>query len=368
MSGHEHQDFPEYADVPGWPYECHRSGIIINRIGKRHEPRLLTYNRRGYARVSLFRDGTHTNFSVHILMMMAFKLSEYQEGKEHKPQAKNVDHIVAANWKMGEMQNNSIENLRMATWREQALNRNNTNKSGRMVPVDQFDLQGTFIKTHASLKQAANDLGIFMQHISLCITGHSDNYKDFIFRYHRKITDDDLPGEIFKKVLNTYWVSNMGRVKRERPRKFKGDNLLFENTKSSNELHTSACGYPEFCDTRNRRLHTVVAELFVPKPPNWANNWVVNHIDGDKMNAAATNLEWCTECHNMQEAHRLGLINTHKVAVQQIGENGEVLQEFESQTAAEKANIGVTQWGISACLRGKQDRCGGFGWKRVVRG
>jgi len=37
-------------------------------------------------------------------------------------------------------------------------------------------------------------------------------------------------------------------------------------------------------------VHNIVARAFVPNPYNLPR---VRHIDGDKMNNAATNLEWC---------------------------------------------------------------------------
>lgn len=51
-------------------------------------------------------------------------------------------------------------------------------------------------------------------------------------------------------------------------------------------------------------LQRVVAMAFIPNP---ANKPEVNHIDGDKKNNAASNLEWCTKSENMKHAYKSGL-------------------------------------------------------------
>lgn len=54
------------------------------------------------------------------------------------------------------------------------------------------------------------------------------------------------------------------------------------------------------------KVHRLVASLFIPNPNNYPQ---VNHIDGNKLNNNDWNLEWCTQLHNMQHSHRLGLHN-----------------------------------------------------------
>jgi len=55
-------------------------------------------------------------------------------------------------------------------------------------------------------------------------------------------------------------------------------------------------------------LHRLVAEHFLPKPEGCD---YVNHINGDRHDNRAANLEWVTQSENMKHAYRTGLKSNH---------------------------------------------------------
>lgn len=114
--------------------------------------------------------------------------------------------------------------------------------------------------------------------------------------------------------------------------------------------------------SKNYSVHRIVAEAFVPNPllkPE------VNHIDGNKENNNAENLEWVTDVENKRHCREvLGKVYrnpdmsaAYRVLMKKVRciDTGET---FESITAAAKS-LGVLQSALSKSLISKNGVCKG---------
>lgn len=133
--------------------------------------------------------------------------------------------------------------------------------------------------------------------------------------------------EIWKNVSDyegLYKVSNYGKVKRLYKN---GLEKQLKPVKGSFDyFYHSLCKEGK---SRTVRIHRIVAKEFVPNPLNYNE---VNHIDGNKENNIATNLEWCTRSHNMKHAYKAGLSNLSE----EIRNKGRVVLRNKSGTYTKK--------------------------------
>ncbi len=119
--------------------------------------------------------------------------------------------------------------------------------------------------------------------------------------------------EIWKDLpyCNYYQVSNFGNVRAiSRPIKTSRGNLFRMSKPKKVALTDNGSGYKIFGTRLNSKdknfyIHRIVAELFIPNPKNLKE---VNHIDGDKSNNGASNLEWASRIDNVNHAVKNNLV------------------------------------------------------------
>lgn len=117
-----------------------------------------------------------------------------------------------------------------------------------------------------------------------------------------------------------------------------GDFIVFEDGRIFKKLDptVSSSGYKFVrVGKKSYPLHRVIASAFVP---NHGNKPEVNHIDCDKTNNAASNLEWVTAQENCVHAYVTGLRNRQK-STEQKERLLRFRQEQAAKRAAEKAEI-----------------------------
>lgn len=120
--------------------------------------------------------------------------------------------------------------------------------------------------------------------------------------------------EIFRTIpdFDDYQVSNLGRVISNKNNKSR---FLKPQKDAVGYMHVRL--FPDdfrfgsYPDDRGKKpklekVHRLVALLFVDKPSE-EDIWEVNHIDGDKENNIATNLEWVTRRGNIQHSWDIGI-------------------------------------------------------------
>ena len=104
--------------------------------------------------------------------------------------------------------------------------------------------------------------------------------------------------EIWKYIEGTeqkYMISNYGNAKSMRQRKMQ---LTITTQKSGYKyVMIEINGKPKNC-----RLHRLVAMAFVSNPHGYKE---INHIDGNKANNRADNLEWSTRSLNMRHTYQV---------------------------------------------------------------
>lgn len=111
------------------------------------------------------------------------------------------------------------------------------------------------------------------------------------------------------------------------------------------------------------RMHRLIAETFCPNPNNFP---IVNHLDEDKLNNCASNLEWCTAQHNVMHGTAIQRALEKRAEEKRtkpvVAKNtlGEVVLTFES--AAEAGRNGFTPSCVGDCCHGYQKTHKGLYW------
>ncbi|BCS82994.1 putative intron HNH endonuclease [Cotonvirus japonicus] len=171
---------------------------------------------------------------------------------------------------------------------------------------------------------------------------------------------DNVSKEIWKKIkiknmVEDCEISNYGLIRYTKTKKIKPRSIR--------------SGYPNFIHTlikngkksiHSTKIHKIVAETFVKNDD--PTKTVVNHINGDKLDSRASNLEWTTGTGNAQHAADIGLTpKTIKGVIKYDLDTEEYIEGYESVLDASKKN-NISDSSICTVASGKKNHTGGYGW------
>lgn len=163
-----------------------------------------------------------------------------------------------------------------------------------------------------------------------------------------------------------YEVSDLGRVRsvdRYVRNSRNGELTVFKKSKVKKPTTTDG-GYETV--TLNREgeyhsyyVHRLVASAFVDNPNGYEE---VNHIDEDKHNNRASNLEWCTKQYNIHYGTRTTrAAKRQSRPVLQCSEDGTVICEYPSLSSVK--SDGFNPSNVKAVCDGKFSQMNGYGWR-----
>lgn len=124
-------------------------------------------NSCGYQQVTLCKNNKKSQKLVHIMLAEAFI-----PNLENKPQVNHID---------GNKANNDLDNLEWVTNTENLQKASDIGLFSKSKKVNQYDLQGNFIKTFNSIGSAVRESKI--TNLSMILQGKRKNNSNYIWRY-----------------------------------------------------------------------------------------------------------------------------------------------------------------------------------------
>ena len=163
---------------------------------------------------------------------------------------------------------------------------------------------------------------------------------------------EDLPNEIWKEYKN-YYISSYGRVRN----KIKNNLLKPSLTCGYYKVRLSDNGLVE-----DYMIHKLVYKIFNGEYDQ--NKYIIDHIDGNKLNNNINNLRLLTASENSNAAFYETKTNSSAKPVAQYSLDGKLINTFLSARLAAKA-LNLDSSTISKVCRGKNKTHGGFIFKYI---
>ena len=353
-----------WKDIPNFEnYQAHPEGEIRNKTTKR----VFTTECKKHRYISLIINGT--SIAKHRLIALTFH--------------NNPTNLEQVNHKDGNKRNNKASNLE---WISLSDNVKDSVKRGKTKPIKnarqtciKIEFKNGNVNQFNSIAEAEKTLSINRHCILYALKGEGGFYygpktgpkkkEDWLWKVKQiinGINTDIIEMNITIEGYTHLIACSDGRVLNKKNRNAVGSSdgryLRVNKSKGSKTEPNSSS------------VHRLIAETFIPNPEN---KKVVNHIDGNTLNNAVTNLEWVTQSENMQHAIRTGLINDEtnkiktdklKVPVYQLELDGSIIKKWDGLCNA-SSNLSINDSAMSAACRSYKKNakkishiCDGYGW------
>ena len=147
-----------------------------------------------------------------------------------------------------------------------------------------------------------------------------------------------------------YTIDRNGNVKNR-----KGQNIKHEVTRNGYERVSLS---NDSVKHKKIFVHRLVAESFIPNPKHLPQ---VNHINENKKDNRAENLEWSSALHNLEHSRVIEKASIAKFTKVRCITNGKIYDSIK-EAAGE---FGLAHSNIVACCNGRRNTCGGLKWEYV---
>lgn len=328
-------------------YEVSTHGNIKNKITNKYlKP---NKNAQGYLSVSLNKNNKPTKFLIHRLVAQIFLPNYYNKPTiNHKNKNRSDNHLFNLEWATMTEQNihknnNKFEptnTFNMCTmksiWRVDLKTNEKLEKYNNLTEAQNWCIQNNLSKS----KYVKNG-------ISSAALGKRNQSLGYKWEYEivdNLLLENEIWKEIPSNLINGYkniHISSFGRIKYT-------DDTISNGYKFNNYVGISIGG-------KNYLLHRLVSKVFFN---NSENKPIVNHKDGNKLNAKSDNLEWVSYKENSIHAYETGL-NKNVKPVIQFDIKMNKLNEFKSLNEASRF-LNIKASCIGSNCKGKIKITSGF--------